>query len=501
MDPRAGDISWATIPTNLLLAELARRGERDGGDDDARPECGSGSRGSYDTGLHVGALILILTLSTVSCGIPLLSRGGSGGHLQKKIIFYCQHFGTGVLLATAFVHLLPTAFLSLTDPCLPYFFSKGFKPMAGLVAMIAALTVVALEMYLATRGAGHAHSHHYHFWDEGESEGEHEHKHEHNSHTAAAGYKDTASSANGLGLLSGLSAQRSRHPRPADFELDAMDGATQGLISGASPLPSSEPRFAAPSRVPDGRDGGPSESSNGVDGADDMANGADDDDDHDRDEDSDLELELHELDAVSIKNRHAHAHAHAQRHPHQGQHPSSVPAAAPRVVIITAEEQARLLRQCLMLEGGILFHSIFIGMAISVATGPTFVVFLIAVSFHQTFEGLALGSRIAAIQLPRRSARPWLMALAFGATTPFGQLIGLVVHNMYDPMSQTGLLMVGFMNSISSGLLLFAGLVQLLAEDFLTEKSYSTLAGGRRWRAYMAVVGGAILMAIVGGFA
>lgn len=93
------------------------------------------------------------------------------------------------------------------------------------------------------------------------------------------------------------------------------------------------------------------------------------------------------------------------------------------------------------------------------------------------------------------------MVLAYGTTTPIGQAIGLVVHKFYDPQSQTGLLMVGVMNAISSGLLLFAGLVQLLAEDFLTEKSYKTLRGPTRVNAFLAVAGGATLMAIVGAFA
>lgn len=334
--------------------------------------------------------------------------------------------------------------------------------MAGLVAMVAALIVVALEMYLATRGAGHAHSQHYHFWDEGE--GEEEGGGEGNGQPGAA-YKD-APSTNGQYLSA---------PRPSDFELEPMDASRQGLIAGASPRPSNGSRFTG-SHASDGRD--ESGEPDGVKSGD------------RNEDDSDLDLEPHELGAVPVKPRHVRQYPDGE--------PSSVPP-TPRV--ITPEEQARLLRQCLMLEGGILFHSVFIGMAISVATGPTFVAFLIAISFHQTFEGLALGSRIAAIQLPRRSARPWLMVLAFGATTPFGQLIGLIMHKMYDPMSQAGLLMVGFMNSISSGLLLFAGLVQLLAEDFLTEKSYSTLVGRRRWRAYMAVISGAMLMAIVGGFA
>lgn len=93
------------------------------------------------------------------------------------------------------------------------------------------------------------------------------------------------------------------------------------------------------------------------------------------------------------------------------------------------------------------------------------------------------------------------MVLAFGLTTPIGQAIGLFVHRFYDPMSQTGLLMVGFMNAISAGLLLFAGLVQLLAEDFLSEKSYKTLRGRKRVNAFLAVAGGASLMSLVGAFA
>lgn len=120
----------------------------------------------------------------------------------------------------------------------------------------------------------------------------------------------------------------------------------------------------------------------------------------------------------------------------------------------------------------------------------------------ETFEGLALGSRIAAIpSLPPSSFKPWLMALAYGTTTPLGQAIGLLVHNLYDPASQMGLLMVGIMNAISSGLLLFAGLVELLAEDFLSDKSYETLVGKRRMQAYACVVGGGALMAFVGAWA
>ncbi|KAI6366467.1 hypothetical protein MCOR25_005114 [Pyricularia grisea] len=453
------DFSWTSIPTELLAAELARRD-----DVDTKPKCGSKDRGHYDTALHVFALGLILFLSTCACAFPLLTNRSGGGRRQTRIVFICQHFGTGVLIATAFVHLLPTAFLSLTDPCLPHVFSKGYTAMAGLVAMTAALVVVSVESYLTTRGGlTHSHSHH-HVWDEDDAE-------EGEDGNKTHGMNRSSSSG-------GLAARRER--RPSNIMLDDI-GASEGLMAGASPLPESTPVVASTNdrkqlngnaHQPQERSYQPRDSSSSSR------------------ESLDLELNLDELEPVPENDAQPSAPPPQQRGRMMGQTPAPPP-----------DEQKRLLLQCLLLEAGILFHSVFIGMALSVATGPAFVVFLVAISFHQSFEGLALGSRIAAIHFPRSSIRPWLMVLAYGTTTPIGQAIGLLVHNMYDPRSQAGLLMVGFMNAISAGLLLFAGLVQLLAEDFLSEKSYRVLQGRRRTEAFLAVFGGAGLMAAVGAFA
>ncbi|PHH76720.1 hypothetical protein CDD82_3872 [Ophiocordyceps australis] len=441
------DVSWKSISTSLLLQELRRRE-----DEGTKPQCGSNRTGWYDTVAHVFALLLILTLSTLACGFPLISRRTTTGKRQKTIIFYCQHAGTGVLLATAFVHLLPTAFESLTDPCLPHFFSKGYKPLPGLVAMVSAIIVVGVESYLTERGAGHSHSHAHGFFEDADETNNDGHLH----HVDF----DTASSVPGLAI------RRPSSHRPTNISVDDLD-MTQGLVAGVSPLPESTPVHAqhkvATSEQGDG-------------------------------DDSDLELEMNELDPSTASNGHEGSYSHLAKANGRQAESSDLPVQTP-------EGQKRQLLQCLLLEAGILFHSVFIGMAISVATGPAFVVFLVAISFHQSFEGLALGSRIAAIQFPRNSIRPWLMVLAYGLTTPLGQAIGLIVHKMYDPASMAGLLVVGFMNAVSSGLLLYAGLVQLLAEDFLTEKSYRVLKGKKRLHAYLAVVGGAVLMALVGAFA
>jgi zinc transporter 1/2/3 len=161
----------------------------------------------------------------------------------------------------------------------------------------------------------------------------------------------------------------------------------------------------------------------------------------------------------------------------------------------------KAIMQCFLLEMGILFHSIFIGMSLAVAVGNDFIVLLIAIVFHQTFEGLALGVRIADIKWKPRALQPWLMAVAYGCTTPLGMAIGIATHTLYSPNSEIGLLVVGIMNAVSAGFLVFASLVELMSEDFLSDQSWKILRGKRRVAACLLVFCGAFLMSLVGAWA
>lgn len=182
-----------------------------------------------------------------------------------------------------------------------------------------------------------------------------------------------------------------------------------------------------------------------------------------------------------------------------------------------AEEQAAFLK-VVMLELGILFHSVFIGMALSVSKGSGFVILFIAIIFHQTFEGLSLGTRIALLNfhehpestrwfIPRPSWRPYIMGALYGLTTPLGQTIGLILlyspGTSYDPGSNTALILVGVMNAISGGLLLWASLVELLAADFLGGGRTTGLMCEKKYRAiaWCSVLAGAGGMALVGAWA
>lgn len=311
--------------------------------------------------------------------------------------------------------------------------------------MTSVMIVVAIEMFFAIRGAGHSHSSEY------------------GAVPSAGGrHKDT-----GNGPVR-PQAQRSQSMRPfrqADFGIIQEDTIplTTARQSSERPTKGRPPSLVLENSSHFSRSSQPLYH----------------DQDHDHDpEAADSDLDLDELD------------------PHTTT--ANIEAA---VAPSTPANPQKLLLQCLLLEAGILFHSIFIGLALSLAVGTSFIVLLVAISFHQTFEGLALGSRIAALPFPLGSPKPWLMALAYGATTPLGQAIGLAVHGLYDQQGQGGLLMVGITNAVSSGLLLFAGLVELLAEDFLSDASYETLRGRRRLEAWAAVVGGGALMALVGAWA
>ncbi len=142
-----------------------------------------------------------------------------------------------------------------------------------------------------------------------------------------------------------------------------------------------------------------------------------------------------------------------------------------------------------LLEGGILFHSVFVGMTISI-TVEGFIILLIAILFHQMFEGLGLGSRIAAVPYPegkpstldpRRRLwnhcphRPshWPHSSATAAI-PTARLVSSSL--VFSTPCRSTIRVVDRVDSrltcaSSSGLLLYAALVDLLAEDFLSEEA------------------------------
>ncbi|CZS88372.1 related to Fe2+/Zn2+ regulated transporter [Rhynchosporium agropyri] len=337
----------------------------------------------YNLPLHVGALFIILAVSFSACVLPLVVVKVPKLRIPPTTLFLVRHFGTGVLVATAFVHLLPTAFLSLTNPCLPKFWHETYPSMAGAIALAAVFSIIIIQMVLSP----------------------------------------------GKNCCAFPASMMEKGPVAGQDQ-------DRGVVSRDPPEQSAPGTF------------------------------------HGRDVSMGRQLQqvtAHSATLAALEGR-----------PSQPSDKHGMEPLSSGTFMSPEQKHKKETMQCVLLELGILFHSVFIGMAISVATGNDFVVLLIAISFHQSFEGLALGSRIAALSWKPKAWQPWLMALAYGCTTPIGQAIGLATHTLYSPESQTGLLIVGIFNAISAGLLTYASIADLIVEDFLSDESWRVLRGKRR---------------------
>ena len=170
----------------------------------------------------------------------------------------------------------------------------------------------------------------------------------------------------------------------------------------------------------------------------------------------------------------------------------------------SAAETERAFRQqivgFLILEFGVIFHSIIIGLNLGVV-GQEFDTLYPVIVFHQAFEGLGIGARLSMIPFPSRFGwLPWALSLAYGLTTPISVAIGIGLSTRYDPGSYTASVVSGVFDSVSAGILLYTGLVELLARDFLFNKERSRKTGDI---AYMlgCLFLGTIIMALLGKWA
>lgn len=193
----------------------------------------------------------------------------------------------------------------------------------------------------------------------------------------------------------------------------------------------------------------------------------------------------------------------------------------------------------LILEFGVIFHSVIIGLNLGTA-GDEFSTLYPVLVFHQSFEGLGIGARMSAIAFPRKWRwLPWALCTAYGLTTPIAIAIGLGVRTSYNgyvrthtPISTTKFpqricnreyclrrprlhlgrdldlhsqcrrkgtprLLLCLVNLISRPLTRIQGLVELLARDFLFDPD-RTRDNKRLTFMVVCVFLGAGLMALLG---
>ncbi|KAJ4293948.1 hypothetical protein N0V88_005462 [Collariella sp. IMI 366227] len=431
-----------------------------------KPVCGSDKEiGEYDLGLHVAALFLVMAASIFGAGFPVVAKKVKWVKVPARTFFICKHFGTGVLVATAFVH---------------------YPAMPGVIMMGAMFCLFVVEMWLNSKTGGHSH---------GGPMGFETHSPQHHHHTAHA------APANNRGPPP---TRPPRYSTASEFEIDEDIEYEKKM---AQKMYDEKVRIFGPHHhnhrhTIHTRPNNPYA------------------DPHELVVQSEMPpwfvvfYEQYVRQRLEMLNTIKSMRSQQHQHTIEGtdKHHSIITTTqtggvvdSPYIDVETGQAVhpdvfRKMSLNITLLEGGILFHSVFVGMTVSI-TIEGFVILLVAILFHQMFEGLGLGSRIAAVPYPKGSARPWVLVVAFGMTAPLGQAIGLAVKDSYDPNSAFGLIIVGVFNAISSGLLLYAALVDLLAEDFLSEEAQATLTKKDRFLAFGCVILGAAGMSIVGAFA
>merc|ERR1711939_1007713 len=216
----------------------------------------------------------------------------------------------------------------------------GYPAMSGFIAMCSVLAVVGIEMVFAVKGAGHNHS-----VDLEQLRGD-------SNPRPKVGRSESSNSFRHepLGQYDELDAAV-----PLQEHSSTQPGSTDTPETLNKPLPP-EPPFQDDDSDPD------------LDELDPMV--ADDD------------RQPLTIDDADEQGGHSNGHL---RNPSSRRHrkvsfadPPTTHSHTSPTTQDTAHEQRAVL-QCLMLEAGILFHSVFIGMALSVSTGAAFVVLLVAI--------------------------------------------------------------------------------------------------------------------------
>ena len=115
--------------------------------------------------------------------------------------------------------------------------------------------------------------------------------------------------------------------------------------------------------------------------------------------------------------------------------------------------------------------------------------------------GLGIGARLSAIPIPKRlNWLPWLLCTGYGLTTPIAIAIGLGLRTTYNSGSFTANVIAGVLDATSAGILIYTGLVELLARDFLFNPE-RTKDNKRLIFMMVCLIVGAALMALLGKWA
>jgi zinc transporter 1/2/3 len=358
-------------------------------------------------GLRISSVFVVFIASLLGVMLPLVASRVKWVNLPSWVYFFARYFGSGVIVATAFIHLLFEANENLSSPCLPDAF-RDF-PYAYGIALIGIFGTFLIELVTKFKIAEKARK---------------------------AGVKAPVHThgPNALAVEGNTVELCKRKPHnPDQASLNPVNQTDLEITSAV------ESTSGAP------KDGSAS-------------------------------------DKQSFKQ-------------------PAVLTTSLATSSVTDHKLVVQISNICLLEFGIVFHSIFVGLTVAVS-GAEFKTLYPVIVFHQMFEGLGLGARLDSTPWsPQNEWVAWLFAIMFSITTPLGIAIGLGIRTSFELNSPRALITNGVFDAISAGILIYTSLVELMGAEFLHSEEFEhaslkTVLGAYTWMAL-----GAILMALIGAWA
>ena len=348
----------------------------------ATAACGGLNEDAYDQPYHIGAVFILFAVSLAGTAIPFaIQRFGTAGPVVDICHRIGMAFGTGVVLATAFIHMLPPAQAALTNPCVAAWFKTNLEyPWAPLIAMVTILVLHGIE-----------------FTTHCVMEQRVKAKQEKAAKTPVVTTSTTTTEPNYEESATTIPPQDQAHGEEGHTHTGGCAGATTELWK---------------------------QSEGGI------------------------------------------------------------------------QERVGLV----ILELGIAMHSILIGLALGVAAGDTFVPLLIALVFHQFFEGFGLGAACVSSGVVSVFAHVAIMAW-YSLSTPLGVAIGIGIHSTYSDSSADSLMAQGVMDSVSFGVLLYSAIVELMSNHMILDKKFRNQSLVVQVSTFISLYLGVIAMGIIGKYA
>ncbi|CAF3931234.1 unnamed protein product [Rotaria sp. Silwood2] len=423
---------------------------------------------SYNLTLHIVSVFVLLIISFLGASFSVASTR------VKFLRFLITFYHLRVVLATGFIHILPDAMETLTDPCLPDTWNV-YGAYAGLFAMLAVLGMQLIEFLAHQRFRSTKHGHAHITTKDSINELTKQESEDNDATVESTDIKQIPNE-----IVESVSTEHKndkiKKPRKKNHVHDKIenikqtDNETEELEKVVHVEYIGKPKKKTETHDHNDESINMKKVPSKTEVSDIM------------NQNSTIVIEIPPIEANFSSTDHCESSGHCHG-----------------AIFQDDGEQNKI--SAYLLEFGIALHSVLIGLTLGTAT-ESFVALFIALSFHQFFEAIALGAQIArSNRISIKSAI--FMVIFFSFTTPVGIAIGIGIHSgTYNPKSVTSLLVTGTLDSLSAGILIYVALVNLITADMGPHAlEFHSLSKRLKFLYFAALYLGVAAMAVIGRWA